>query len=283
MKRAWDLSVYLLIFCLIFSSLSTNNYADAKSPEKTELIVFAAASMNETLSALKRNYEEAHPEIKIYCNFDSSGTLKTQIQEDAACDIFLSAGQKQMDQLDLLSAEQDNPERLDYILEGSRIDLLENQIVLVVPEGNPAGITSFHSLIHLLDEGSILFAMGNADVPVGLYTSRLLSYYDLKEDELAAKGSITYGTNAKEVTIQVREGAVDCGIVYRTDAISAGLEIVDWATEEMCGKIVYPVGILKSSTSPEAAQEFLNYLTSDEAMNIFSAVGFIPATLETAN
>ena len=245
--------------------------------EEIELIVFAAASMTETLTEIKGLYEAANPGVKITYNFDSSGTLKTQIQEGAECDLFISAGQKQMNQLDSAVSEEVNTEGLDFVLQGSRINLLENKVVLVVPEGNPKGIESFDQLAELLKNGDVLMAMGNSDVPVGQYTQKILAWYELNEDELSSAGKITYGTNVKEVTTQVSEASVDCGVVYCTDAFSAGLTVVEGATAEMCGQVIYPAAVLNVSTHPEAAQSFLDYLTTDEAMAVFEAVGFSPA------
>ena len=245
--------------------------------EEIELIVFAAASMTETLTEIKDLYEAANPGVKITYNFDSSGTLKTQIQEGAECDLFISAGQKQMNQLDSTASEEVNTEGLDFVLQGSRINLLENKVVLVVPDGNPKGIESFDQLAELLKSGDVLMAMGNSDVPVGQYTQKILAWYELSEDELAAAGKITYGSNVKEVTTQVSEASVDCGVVYCTDAFSAGLTVVEGATAEMCGQVIYPAAVLNVSTHPEAAQAFLDYLRTDAAMAVFENVGFSPA------
>ncbi len=249
---------------------------EAEETEEVELIVFAAASMTETLTEIKETYEAAHEGVTITYNFDSSGTLKTQIEEGAECDLFISAGQKQMDQLDITADAEVNTDGLDFVLEESRIDLLENRVTLCVPDGNPAGIESFDDLAEKLTEGSVFMAMGNEDVPVGQYTQKILAYYGLDEDELANAGCITYGTNVKEVTTQVSEASVDCGVIYCTDAYSAGLEIVDYATAEMCGQVIYPAAVLKTSANQEAAQEFLDYLTTDEAMAVFESVGFAP-------
>ena len=241
---------------------------------ETELVVFAAASLTETLTKIGERYEEENPDITLAFNFDSSGTLKTQIEEGADCDVFLSAGQKQMNELDLSAGEEKNPDQLDFVKEDSRIDLLENKVALVVPEDNPKKIESFSQLADLLRDGEILMAMGNADVPVGQYTQKILEYYGLNEEELARAGKITYGTNVKEVTVQVLEGSVDCGVVYCTDAFSAGLDVTDSATAEMCGQVIYPAAVMKNSSDSEAAQAFLDYLGTDEAMDLFEEVGF---------
>lgn len=235
--------------------------------QDAELTVFAAASMTETLTEIKTMYEKDHPGVTITYNFDSSGTLLTQIKEGAACDLFISAAPKQMNELDESGS----------LADGSRIDLLENKVVLCVPEGNPKGIDSFDGLDQALQDGDILLAMGNSDVPVGQYTQKIFAYYGLNEDELASAGCLTYGTNVKEVTTQVGEASVDCGIIYCTDAFSAGLTVVDSATAEMCGQVIYPASVLKDSKNAEAAQAFLDYLTGDEAMAVFENVGFSPA------
>ena len=249
---------------------------EPEAAEETELIVFAAASMTETLTELKAMYEALHPGVTITYNFDSSGTLKTQIQEGADCDLFISAAPKQMNQLDASCDAEQNPEGLDFVLQGSRIDLLENKVALVVPEGNPKGVESFDQLAELLKAGGILFAMGNSDVPVGQYTQKIFDFYGLSEEELANAGVISYGTNVKEVTTQVTESSADCGVVYATDAFSAGLTVADTATKDMCGQVIYPAAVLNVSKNPEAAQAFLDFLRTPEALAVFEAVGFTP-------
>ena len=244
--------------------------------EPVELVVFAAASMTETMTALGEQYMAEHPEVSIVFNFDSSGTLKTQIQEGADCDIFISAGQKQMNQLDINAKPEANPDGLDFVKEGSRFNILENKVALAVPEGNPAGIASYDDLAAKLGDGKVVLAMGNSDVPVGQYTQKILAYYALSEETLAAAGLVTYGSNVKEVTTQVSEATVDCGIIYQTDAFSAGLTVVDTATAEMCGQVIYPAAVLNASQNVDAAQAFLDYLTSDAGDAVFEAVGFTP-------
>lgn len=244
--------------------------------EPAELIVFAAASMTETLTQIAELYKAVAPNVALTFNFDSSGTLKTQIQEGADCDLFISAGQKQMNQLDITAKPEVNTDGLDFVLEGSRINLLENRVTLCVAEDSDKGIDSFEVLAEKLKSGEVLMAMGNSDVPVGQYTQKILAYFNLDEEALAKAGTITYGTNVKEVTTQVKESSVDCGVVYCTDAYSAGLTPVAYATAEMCGQVIYPAAVLKVSKHPEAAQAFLDYLTTPEAMAVFEAVGFAP-------
>ena len=257
---------------------STAAPASAETADQpVELVVFAAASLTETLTQIAQDYQQVAPNVTLTFNFDSSGTLKTQIQEGAVCDIFLSAAQKQMDQLDAGADPAVNTEGLDFVDHATRRNLLENRVTLCVPEGNPSGIRSFDDLADKLAAGEILMAMGNSDVPVGQYTQKILSHYGLDEAALADAGVLTYGTNVKEVTTQIAEGSVDCGIVYATDACSAGLTVVDTATADLCGQVIYPAAVVKPSAYPEEARAFLDYLSTPEAMAVFEAVGFSAA------
>lgn len=269
------------VMVLSFAACAAPATEETAAPEETvpeaepvELIVFAASSMTETMNQIAELYKAKAPNVTLTYNFDSSGTLKTQIQEGAECDLFISAGQKQMNQLDITADPEVNTDKLDFVLEDTRINLLENRVTLCVPEGNPKDIKSFDDLADKLKEGSVLMAMGNSDVPVGQYTQKILAFYGLDEEKLAKDGVITYGTNVKEVTTQVTEASVDCGVVYCTDAFSAGLTPVDYATKEMCGQVIYPAAVLNISKNQEAAKEFLAYLQTDEAMKVFEAVGF---------
>ena len=259
--------ILTLILALSLAACGASKARDA------ELIVFAAASMQETLTEIGENYHKERPDITLVFNFDSSGTLKTQIEEGAECDIFISAGQKQMNELDAASAPavsagapgESGDEELDFIASSTRFNLLENKVALAVPEGNPRGVETFDQLAELLESGGVLLAMGNSDVPAGL-----------DEEALAASGVLTYGSNVKEVATQVSEGTVDCGVIYATDAFSAGLEIVDTAAADMCGQVIYPAAALKESRRPEEAQAFLDYLRTPEAGAVLEAVGFTP-------
>ena len=256
------------------ASVASSAAASSQAAQSVELIVFAAASLTETLTAIGETYSAENPGVTFRFNFDSSGTLKTQIQEGADCDLLISAGQKQMDQLDIIASADVNKDRLDFVDSDTRVDLLENKVVLCVPEGSDKGIDSFDALAEHLKAQDILFCMGNSDVPVGQYTQKILAYYDLDEEALAAAGVITYGSNVKEVTTQITEASVDAGVVYCTDAFSAGLTPVDEATREMCGQVIYPAAVLKAAPNAEAAKEFLAYLQTDRAATVFEGVGF---------
>ena len=251
---------------------------DTAAEETTEadpvtLNVFAAASMTETLTEIQEMYKEVAPNVTLVFNFDSSGTLKTQIQEGADCDVFISAAQKQMNQLDKDADPEVNTDGLDYVLEGTRVNLLENKVVLAVPDGNPKNIESFADLG---TDKLILLALGNEDVPVGQYSTEILTNLGIL-DSLEAAGKITYGSNVKEVTTQVSEAAADAGIIYATDAFSAKLTVVDQAGSDLCKQVIYPAAVLNVSKNQEAAKEFLAYLQTDTCMKVFEAVGFAAA------
>ena len=260
------------------ASQTADGAQDTQSAQTTELTVFAAASMTETLNQIAEDYKTVDPNVSLTFNFASSGDLLSQIREGADCDVFISAAPKQMNALDgsLKDDADKNPDGLDELLDGTRIDLLENKVVLAVPEGNPKGIESFDKLADQLGAGEVFLAIGNSDVPVGQYTQKIFAHYGLDEQSLADAGVLTYGSNVKEVTTQVSEGAVDCGIIYATDAYSAGLESVDEATADMCGQVIYPAAVLRNSAHPDEAKAFLDYLTGEDAGRVFESVGFTP-------
>lgn len=260
------------------ASQTADGAQDTQSAQTTELTAFAAASMTETLNRIAEDYKTVEPNVSLTFNFASSGDLLSQIKEGADCDVFISAAPKQMNALDgsLKDDADKNPDGLDELLEGTRIDLLENKVVLAVPEGNPKNIVSFDKLADRLGAGEGFLAIGNSDVPVGQYTRKIFAHYGLDEQSLADAGVLTYGSNVKEVTTQVIEGAVDCGIIYATDAYSAGLESVDEATADMCGQVIYPAAVLRNSAHPDEAKAFLDYLTGEDAGKVFESVGFTP-------
>ena len=279
MKRILSLVLsMIMVLSLVACSSATSkaNVEPAKATqEKTELIVFAAASMTETMNQIKDLYEEKNPNIVLTYNFDSSGTLLKQIVAGADCDMFISAAQKQMNQLDSTKGEDVNPDKNDFVLQGTRVNLLENKVALAVPDGNPKGIETFNDLT--TDKLSLL-AIGNSDVPVGSYTLEILEFLGSPVEKLESAGKITYGSNVKEVTTQVKEGTVDAGIIYATDAKSANLKVVDLATKDMCKQVIYPAAVLKITKNEAEAKKFLDYLKSSEAMKVFESVGFAKAS-----
>ena len=243
---------------------------DDEGSGKVDLNVFAAASMTESLEDLKEVFEEENPGINLVFNFDSSGTLKTQIAEGAACDVFISAAKKQMDELDPNRASKASDITIDP---NTRFDLLENEVVLAVKEDSNKDIRSFDDIKKDVVE---TIALGNADVPVGQYSESLLKNMGIWE---MIQDKISFGSNVKEVTSWVTEGAVDCGIIYSTDAKAAGLKIVDTADPDMLDKkVIYPAALIENSPNREASEKFLEFLKTDRAMEVFAKYGFKPAS-----
>ncbi|MCR5826609.1 MAG: molybdate ABC transporter substrate-binding protein [Oscillospiraceae bacterium] len=252
----------LMLCAALLAALVGCGARQADAP--TELVVFAAASLQESLSAIGEQYKTVAPDVTLTFSFDSSGTLKTQIEQGADCDLFLSASPKQMNAL-----------REDGLIDEAHcVELLENKVALVVADGNRANVSSFDGLAAALPAGEVLLALGNGDVPVGQYAQEILAWYALDEAALADAGALTYASNVKEVTAQVIAGAADCGVVYATDAFSADLPVIDVAREGMCSRVIYPAAVLRGSAHADAACEFLTYLQGTEAAAAFQSVGF---------
>lgn len=271
-----------MIFAVTACGSGTDKQSDAASAsagsEKQvsgDLYISAASSMTESLDKVIANFNKTNPDCNIIATYDSSGTLKTQIQEGAPCDIFISAAPKQMNELDGSSEECTGE---NYVLQGTRVDLLENTAVLVTSRDNKAGIASWDDFVKKLrtaqSSDEMIFCMGNADVPVGEYTSRILKNLGIDENDLVSRGIVTYGSNAKEVTSQVQSGAADCGILYSTDAYSADMTPAAAADADLAGKILYPAAVMQAAENREAAEAFLAYLQTADAMAEFTGVGF---------
>ena len=262
--------------CLALASCGGRRSAAADPEEEREmtLSVFAASSLTETLTELGEQYQLEHPRIRVVFSFGASGDLARQIQSGAECDLFLSGAYPQMDYLDgaLRSDPARNPEKLNLLWDGTRVDLLENRVVLAVPEGNPGGVESFSDLARRLRAGEVFAAVGGPDVSLGWYTRRIFDYENINED--AVSSCLTYGSSAKEAATLTASAAVDCGIVYATDAV--GLEVIDEAGPEMCGRVAYPAAVLSESAHRPDALEFLDYLSTPEASALFAAAGFTP-------
>ena len=252
---------------------STTPAAETTAPqaEPVEVVVFAAASLEATLTEIADLYKEVAPEVTLTFSFESSGTLRTQIIEGAVCDLFISAGQSQMNDLE---AGQ-NETGADFVYSDTRIDFVENKVVLAVPDDNPKDIQAFSDLA--TDKLSLL-CIGNDDVPVGSYSLEILDTLGIDIAQLESDGKVTYASNVTEVANQVKEGAVDCGIIYATDAYTYELTVVDQATADMCSQVIYPAAVMKSGSgeaAEAAAQAFLDYLHTDEsAIAVLEGVGF---------
>ena len=271
MKRFIGLAIAAVMAFTAAGCSAQESAETTEQADKTEIVVFAAASMTDTMNEIAEMYKAVEPDVNIVYNFDSSGTLKTQIQEGADCDIFISAAQKQMNQLDINGGEE-NTEGLDFVDSETRFDLVSNSVVLITPVGNPAGVESFDDVA--TDKVSLI-ALGNSDVPVGQYSEEIFNYMGIW-DQLNSESKITFGSNVREVLAQVEEGAVDCGVVYSTDAATTDkVEIAAAAPEGSHQDVTYPAAVLKTSKNPEAAKAFIDYLKTDECTEVFEKAGFV--------
>ena len=235
----------------------------APAAEQTELTILAAASLTDVCGELKTMYEESHKGVTLTFSFAGSGALQTQIEEGAPADIFISAAQKQMKAL----------KEKNLMKEESICDLLENKVVLVTPAENRPGITSFEDVKK--DEVKLIGLGEVESVPAGQYAKTIftsLNMWDVVEKKA------NFGTDVRTVLGWVETSAVDCGVVYATDAYTSDkVKIVAEAPAGSCDPVIYPAGLVAAGKNQEAAQEFLNFLKSDEAMKVFEKYGFVSA------
>ena len=237
------------------------NAEKSTKAESEEILIAAAASLKNAYEEdLIPMFQERYPQITVKGTYDSSGKLQTQIEEGLAADVFMSAAVKQMKALD----------EGGWIASETVVDLLENKIVLIVPAGQEEGITAFEEIVK-----ADSIALGDPEsVPAGQYAREALLRLGLWED-VSAKAS--FGTNVTEVLNQVAEASADAGIVYATDAASMAdkVSVVAQAPEAgLSDKVIYPVAVVKGTAHREAADCFVKFLTSQEAIEVFQSYGF---------
>lgn len=238
----------------------TGEKNEGKKPV-TELTVLAAASMTDAMQEIGEAYQETHENIEFTYQFDSSGTLKTQIEEGAPADIFISAATKQMDEL----------VQGELVEEDSVFPWLENKVVLIVPKDSEDGPDSFEDAA---EEEVPMIAIGNEDVPVGQYTQTIYQNLGLWEN-IQAKANLA--SNVRQVLDWVATGNAPCGVVYATDAqIEKNVKVVCEAPKGSCDPVIYPAGMVSASKEKEASAEFLEYLKTEEVSEILEAYGFTP-------
>lgn len=240
---------------------------------ETEIQVFIAASLNTVMGELTKMYQEEHPEVKITCNADSSGTLLVQIEEGYECDIFFSAAQKQMDQL-----EADG-----LVKEGTRANVVNNQVVVVTRKDSG---TKVKGLETLKDAESIALAGGS--VPVGKYTRQALVRSGILEEtedvsaittrqvsEALGGVEVSEQDNVSKVLAAVAEGSCEVGTTYYSDTYGyeEELDILETVSYELTGDVIYPIARVINEEADEAqdraAEEFLEFILSDAAKAVF--------------
>ena len=241
--------------------------AESKEEEKADLgeqsiLVAAAASLkNAYEDKLIPMFEEQYPGVTVEGTYDSSGKLQTQIEEGADADVFFSAATKQMNALEdegLVDAD-------------SVVELLENKIALIVPKDSTLGITGFEDITK-----AEKIALGDPEsVPVGQYSKEAFENLGMWDD---VEAKTSFGTNVTEVLSWVAAGSADAGIVYLTDATTSDqfdqVKVIGYAPEGSVSKVIYPVGVVSASTKKDAAQKFVDYLGTDDALSFFAEYGF---------
>ncbi|MBQ6975415.1 MAG: molybdate ABC transporter substrate-binding protein [Selenomonadaceae bacterium] len=225
-----------------------------------ELHISAAASLTDAMKEISAEFEKENPDIKIIFNVGSSGALQQAIENGGETDLFFSAAQKQMDAL----------EKSNNLVEGTRKNLLENEVVLIVPTDSDKNISSFTDLTQ---ENINRIALGEfKGVPVGQYSEEILNTLGILD---TIKSKIVFGSDVRQVLSWVETGDADCGIVYATDAaISDKVKVVAVAEKNLHKPVIYPAAIIKTSKNLDAAKKFLNFVETEPAKNIFSKFGF---------
>ena len=242
---------------------STGVFA-ADTDLKGEVNTFIAASLSNAMEEIQKDFNETYPDVEILYNADSSGTLQTQIEEGARCDIFFSAADKQMDALvDENLAKKDTVE-----------DILENKVVLIKPKDGETKVTGFENIT---DAANI--ALAGDSVPVGQYAREIFDNLGITDE--VNKMEINEGKNVSEVLAAVSEGSNEIGIVYATDAASVADKvdvIAEAPADALKTPVLYPVGLIEDKEASEddtaAAEAFLEYIKSDDAMKVFEKYGF---------
>ena len=231
---------------------------------KGEVNTFIAASLSNAMEEIQKDFNETYPDVEILYNADSSGTLQTQIEEGARCDIFFSAADKQMNALvDENLAKKDTVE-----------DILENKVVLIKPKDGETKVTGFENIT---DAANI--ALAGDSVPVGQYAREIFDNLGITDE--VNKMEINEGKNVSEVLAAVSEGSNEIGIVYATDAASVADKvdvIAEAPADALKTPVLYPVGLIEDKEASEddtaATEAFLEYIKSDDAMKVFEKYGF---------
>lgn len=256
---------------VLAAGMSAGNVQAAAADDVSgDLYVFIAASLNNAMEEIQKDFNEKYPDVNILYNADSSGTLQTQIEEGSRCDIFFSAATKQMDAL----VDE------DLVKKDSVVDLLENKVVLIKPKNGKTKVTGFENIT---DAANI--ALAGEDVPVGQYSREIFRNLGIEDD--VNKMEINEGKNVTDVLAAVSEGSNEVGIVYATDAASVAdkVDIIAEAPEgSLETPVLYPAGLTEdaeASDSEEAAADaFLAYLQTDDALRVFEEYGFTPYKAE---
>lgn len=251
MKNVKRLIITVLTGALVFgfTACSTQNNAQTgDSTDNINLTISAAASLKNAMEELTPMYQEANKGQTLTFNYGGSGDLQKQIENGAPADVFISAAQKQMDAL----------EQEGLLAGGTREDLLKNNLVLIVPQGN----TEITTIEDLGTDKAVQVALGEPSaVPAGQYAEEALTNLNLLD---SVKTKAVYGKDVTQVLTYVENGEVDAGLVYETDAKSVPdkVAIVSKVPESSYKTVIYPMAVLKDSTQLDAAKNFESFLKS---------------------
>lgn len=250
--------VLLLNACSVTAQVSPSQVESGS--KQTDLVVAAAASLQDCLVDVAKYYKTVDPSVKLVFNFASSGTLQAQVEEGAPVDVFISAA---LNQIQALDAE-------GFLLNNSIQTVAGNALVLIVPATSTPDIKS---IADLSDRNVTRLAIGDpASVPAGKYAQQILEYFSLAE---ALNGRLILGSDVRQVLAWVQAGEVDAGFVYASDAaMTDQVRIVDQAPTDSHPAIVYPAAIIRTSSQETAARQWIDFLTSEPARQIFTRYGF---------
>ena len=245
---------------IMFAGCGGEKKEAAKTAAPVELHISAAASMTDAMKEIAGGYQKKNSDVNLVLNFAASGELQQAIEQGAPVDIFISAAKKQMDALD----------KGGLLAEGTRKDLLENKVVLIVPKDSKVALTKFEDVLQA-DVKKI--GLGEPKgVPVGQYSEEIFSKLGIL-DQVKAKA--VYGSSVRQVLSWVDTGEVDAGVVYATDAaISKGNKVICTAPEDSHKPVIYPMAIIKSTKQSEAAKAFAAYMAGPEGKKVFEKYGF---------
>ena len=253
--------ISIILISFIVSNLVLFGCAQNQNKDETiELLVSAAASLTDALEEIKELYTEENKNITVTYNFAGSGSLQQQIEQGAPVDVFISAASRHMNDL----------EQKNLIMEGTRIDLLMNKLVLIVPAASDIQSGDFQVL--LKDEIKKI-AIGEPDsVPAGKYATQVFDHFGILKD---IEAKFIYGKDVRQVLTWVNTSNVDAGVVYASDAVQADkIRILSEAPEGSHEPIVYPAAVIKNSRHAEQAQNFLDFLATSKSKEIFARHGF---------
>lgn len=260
---SWVLISFLLIVGCSQTTTSNPSSTVRETAQTTNLTVSAAASLKDAMDEIKPLHSKQKPNVSLTYNFGSSGALQQQIEQGAGVDIFISAAIKQMDAL----------QQKGLLVDGTRKNLLKNQIVLIAPQ-NSTAVTDFKDLA---SPSIKKIALGEPkSVPAGQYAQQVLTSLKILDQ---VKSKAVYAKDVRQALNYVESGNADAGLVYFSDAKSTPkVKIVATASEKTHSPIVYPLAVLKSSKNADAAKDFVQFLSGNEAKTVFEKQGFTVAS-----